>query len=93
MHHPLNDTTQNKQKNSPKIDNRESMNLASAVAASSSKTNAQEQVNNNNKDSQQFKKVFEMQTAPMFNDFNINKPPSGRRSYTVINTELHTNEM
>lgn len=84
LHHPSNDAIQNK-RNSPKIENRESIN------ATASSTNAQQQVINT--DSQQFRKVFEMKTTPMINDYNINKPPSGRRSYTVINTELHTNEM
>lgn len=39
------------------------------------------------------RKMFFMQSSPIQNVYNQNKPPSGKRSYTIINTELHTNEM
>lgn len=42
---------------------------------------------------QQQRKLFFMQENAIQNNFNQNKPPSGKRSYTIINTELHTNEM
>lgn len=42
---------------------------------------------------QQQRKLFFMQANAIQNNFNQNKPPSGKRSYTIINTELHTNEM
>lgn len=55
-------------------------------------------VNNNNYENsrhntQMQRKMFFMQSNPIQNTFNQNKPPSGKRSYTIINTELHTNEM
>lgn len=48
-------------------------------------------VNNNNNSAlsiAQQRKLFFQQ-----NNFVENKPPSGRRSYAIVNTELHTNEM
>lgn len=54
-------------------------------------------VNNNNTNcrlsTQEQRKMFFMQSNPIQDTFNQNKPPSGKRSYTIINTELHTNEM
>lgn len=74
-----------KRRNSPKIDN-ESIN----VTSSSTTTSA---VNNNNSSTQHPHKKITFQMQPNATNFNQNKPPSGKRSYTVINTELHTNEM
>lgn len=39
------------------------------------------------------RKMFFMQSSPIQNVYNQHKPPSGKRSFTIINTELHTNEM
>lgn len=54
-------------------------------------------VNNNHTNTristQEQRKMFFMQSNPIQDAFNQNKPPSGKRSYTIINTELHTNEM
>lgn len=49
-------------------------------------------INNSSHSHPPKKTTFDVQsnTPP---SFNINKPPSGRHSYAVISTELHTNEM
>lgn len=85
--------------NSPKI-----VNVAVASKADNSNNNNIESCANSNSNSnadfvtsrmntQQQRKLFFMQTNAIQNNFNQNKPPSGKRSYTIINTELHTNEM
>ncbi|XP_031629004.1 uncharacterized protein LOC116344361 isoform X3 [Contarinia nasturtii] len=48
---------------------------------------------NSRQTTQMQRKMFFMQSNPIQNTFNQNKPPSGKRSYTIINTELHTNEI
>lgn len=83
--------SQSKRSNDPKIDH-ESTDASDATTVNN--------INNNNNNyantrlsTQQQRKLFFMQTNPIQNSFNQNKPPSGKRSYTIINTELHTNEM
>lgn len=78
-----NDLQSKRNNNSPKIDN-ELMNTTSFNTGNNS---------HNRLNSQQQRKLFFMQTNAIQNNFNQNKPPSGKRSYTIINTELHTNEM
>lgn len=78
----------------PKIENE-------SIDATVLSNNNNNNINNNNIDSysnsrlnvQQQRKLFFMQSNAIQNSFNQNKPPNGKRSYTIINTELHTNEM
>lgn len=86
--------TQSKKINSPKI-----VNMAVDSKTVNSNNNI-ESTGNSNADfvtsrmnTQQQRKLFFMQPNAIQNNFNQNKPPSGKRSYTIINTELHTNEM
>ncbi|XP_055315755.1 putative uncharacterized protein DDB_G0277255 isoform X5 [Sitodiplosis mosellana] len=79
------ESSQSKRSTDPKIDN-DSM-IATAV---NSNNNNYE---NSRHNTQMQRKMFFMQSNPIQNTFNQNKPPSGKRSYTIINTELHTNEI
>lgn len=87
--------------NDPKI-NAESID-ATAVNNNINNNNNNNNTNNNTNinnghantrlNTQMQRKMFFMQSSPIQNAYNQNKPPSGKRSYTIINTELHTNEM
>lgn len=81
---------ESKRSTDPKIDNK------SIDATTVNNNNNNNNYNNNTNtrlSTQEQRKMFFMQSNPIQNAFNQNKPPSGKRSYTIINTELHTNEM
>lgn len=59
----------------------------------SASSNSNTHFNTSRMNTQHQRKLFFMQANAIQNNFNQNKPPSGKRSYTIINTELHTNEM
>lgn len=81
--------SQSKKSTDPKIDNA-SINATTTAVNNNNNNNSYA---NSRHNTQMQRKMFFMQSNPIQNTFNQNKPPSGKRSYTIINTELHTNEM
>lgn len=99
-------TMQPKQNNNtgPKIENQAIDATNGNYTGKTNNNNINNNNNNNNNNNinsyansrlnvEQQRRQFFMQSNPIQNSFNQNKPPIGKRSYTIINTELHTHEM